>query len=440
MTQLLQEIFNQDFAALPDPAAFSTAFFAKKLTLGDMKKISAALRAGCISIGGAPIPAATLIKGKNSGKSPFLLLAQLHGNEPAGLAGIALAMALSQAGLLEQDIIGAIGNPLAAAQYFEAWTAHPHERQETRDAFRCGVGKGGALLPDMNRIPVDFLTRDAADHHTLRARELYRLGQHADGILDIHTARGNMLCVTDHRDDSELKDSPIRSVLTGLAEAISAHASASVAVQTFKTILSPLPNIRHQVGIEAGRHEAADSPHHAASFTLSLLHTLGMTRVPPLFKGENGMFDAYAVQPRITYADLACGGTPHADDLVYMARPCHALASVPERSDTVIVKQQDGRYALQSVADFTLKPAGQMEFALYQIDEMEAVEAGQVVAVAVPSGTAFSARSAFSGIFLSKSATLYDKDPNVGPWPVSAGNIASVKFCYPCKVSRVRLG
>ncbi len=437
MTQLLRDIFNHDFACISSEAEFSRVFFAKTLTQSDMRKTSAYVCAQHVTLEGTAIPAAMRIRGKAHG-APLVILAQLHGNEPAGLAGILLAMALAEAGLLERDIIAAIGNPLAATQYFESLAAHPHTRQETRDAFRCGLSDSGTLLPDMNRIPVDFLTREASDHHTIRARELHALGLNAQGILDIHSARGNMLCITDHKHDAELKDSPIRALLTGLADAIAAHASATVSVQTLKTILHPLPNIKYQVGIEAGRHEAPDAPYNAASFTLSFLHTIGWSEIPPLYKGENGIFEGYAVQPRITYADLDYGDTLRPDDKVYMATPCQSVASVPDRSDTVIVKHE-GHYQLQSLAEFTAKPAGTMEYAIYQYDEMEAIAAGHTVAVAIPSGTEFRTKTAFSGIFLSKSGALYDKDPAVGPWPVGADKISNIKFCYPCIVGPAKL-
>lgn len=435
---LLNEIFNQDFSDAGDSAAFHARFFARTQTIHDLAKVSAFIASHSVTINGRNIPSAIRIPGKKSG-TPLIILAQLHGNEPAGLAGILLAMALADAGQLENDVIGVVGNPLAARQYFEAYARHPHARQETRDAFRCGLDDNGNLLPDGNRIPVDFMSSSSTTAHIRRSQELFILGQNSSGIIDIHSARGNMLCITDHKHDADLKNSPIRSVLTGLAEAISAHASASVTVQTLKTILHPLPNIQTQTGIEAGRHEAPDSPYNAASFTLSALHTLKLTKIAPLFTKENGVFVAYDVQPRITYADLAYDSkTLRADDHVYMAKTCRALASVPERSDTLIVRQGD-HYALQSVAEFTQKPAGSLEFALYQYDEMEPIDANQVVAVALPSGTVFSTTSAFSGIFLSKSAALYDKDPAVGPWPVHADKIGSVKFCYPCQVKEMKI-
>ena len=403
-----------------------------------MRLVCEAVCASSVALEGRSIPGAVLIKGSGGG-APYALLAQLHGNEPAGLAGILLTMALAEAGKLTRDVIGIVGNPVAAGQYFAAWGKAPHARQETRDAYRGGIAADGSLLPDMNRIPVDFLSRAPDNPHIKRAQELYTIGKNACGILDIHSARGTMLCITDHKRDADLKDSPIRDVLTGLAEAISVHASAGITVQTLKTILGPLKNIESQMGIEAGRHESPDAPLYAASYTLSLLHTLGFTSVSPFFAKENGVFQRYEVQPRITYKDLPHAQTLQPEDQIYMVKTCHALASVPARSDTVVVKKPDGRFTLQSVADFTKKPAGDMQFTVYQYDEMEAIEKGQAVAVALPSGTVFSAHQAFSGIFLSKSAALYDKDPAVGPWPVAAAKLSSTKFCYPCKVSELKI-
>ena len=197
---LLHEIFNDDFSHVADSADFHARFFASALTLPDLAKVSAAVSAQKITLGGKTIPAAVLIPGKRPG-APFAILAQLHGNEPAGLAGILLAMALSEAGKLERDCLAVIGNPLAAKQYFESLRLAPQARQEMRDAYRCGLSDTGQLLPDMNRIPVDFMTCPATDHHTRRAQELFTIGSHISGILDIHSARGNMLCITDHKHD-----------------------------------------------------------------------------------------------------------------------------------------------------------------------------------------------------------------------------------------------
>lgn len=229
------------------------------------------------------------------------------------------------------------------------------------------------------------------------------MAQNISGILDIHSARGNMTCITDHKNDNDLKYSPIRAILTELAQAISAHASAAVTVQTLKTILSPLPNIKCQTGIEAGRHEDPAAPHIAASFTLSTLYNQGITDVKPLIAEDSGVFERYSVQPRITYADLLHENTVQPGDHIHMAR------------------EYNGR-----IED-------------YQYDEMQEVRKGQIVAVARPSGTVFRASGDFSGIFFSKPAALYDKDPAVGPWPVAADKINAVKFCYPCHVSEMKI-
>lgn len=398
---LLLDIFNHDFTQTAEPDEFYRAFFARPLALGDLKKISACVAKSRVSLDGHTIPAAMVIPGATSGKLPFAIVAQLHGNEPAGCAGLAMAMALSQAGVLTRDVIGVIGNPLAAAQYFEAWSANPGARQETRDCYRSGLDKDGRLLPDMNRIPVDFMEQDPSIPHIKRAQELYAVGRNICGIADLHSARGDMVCITDYRDKRHLKDCPIRAVLTGLADAIAAHASAKVAVRTLKGTLLPLPNLESQTGIEAGSHEDPKAPEVAASFMSSLLSTLGISKMPPFYGKEDGMFVRYAVRPRITYADLVQEGTLSPDDRVYMAR-----------------EDNNGNYVP------------------HQYEEMEPIGKGQVVAVARPSGTLFKAPYDFSGIFVSKSAELYDKDPSVGPWPVDASRLSAVKFCYPCEVSK----
>ena len=206
------------------------------------------------------------IEGKKYRRNALLIiLAQLHGNEPAGLAGILLAMAMADAGKLERDVIGAIGNPLAARQYFEAHgqMLSACTGKEERDCYRCGLdANDGALLPDGNRIPVDFLASALrpAPHHQTRAGALFALAQLSSGILDIHSARGNMVCITDHKADSDLKDSPIRAVLTGAGRG---HFRARVrrrdGADASKPFCSTLPNMKNQTGIEAARHESSRS-------------------------------------------------------------------------------------------------------------------------------------------------------------------------------------
>ena len=151
----LKTIYNYDFSKMSNADIssnnFCEKFFAKTLTLAELKIIHDYVQKNNITIAGKIIPTAIYLKGTdNDDTQPFVILAQLHGNEPAGLAGIALAMALAEAGLLKRDVIGIIGNPLAAKQYFVALEKAPNTPQETRDAFRCGVSDTGELLPDGN--------------------------------------------------------------------------------------------------------------------------------------------------------------------------------------------------------------------------------------------------------------------------------------------------
>lgn len=392
---LLADILGDDFIKSPSPENMLERFFAKPLSWAQLEKLHNFVRSS--DSGG--IPSGVRIKSTApEGEKPFVILAMLHGNEPAGLAGILLAMALAECGQLTRDVIGVIGNPLASSQYFDAYMKNPSAPQYSRDCYRCGVADDGSLLPDMNRIPVDFLSRTDGTAHTLRARELYALAQNIWGITDIHSARGPMVCFTDFKHACDLRYSPIRSVLVGLSEAIGVHASKQVKVQTFKTILAPMEHIKSHTGIEAGSHEDENAPMLAAAFTHALLYNLGITPVKPEITDDAGRFERYTVCPRITYADLVADAPLPGGDMVYMAR----------------------------------EENGKITHSQYQ--EMEAIKKHQVVAVAEPSGILLQAPHDFSGIFFSKSGKLFDKDPAVGPWPLPASALSSTKFCYPCDV------
>lgn len=436
---VISELFNHDFAKTKSSADFIEHFYEKTLTIADLKPVHDLVHAASCEMGGKAIPSALRI-GPESAQPPVALLVQTHGNEPAGLAGALLVFALAEAKMLTQPVIVLIGNPLASEQYFSAFTEAPRGRQELRDAYRCGLGAGGVLLPDMNRVPVDFMQRQSDDHHIRRAQEIFHVSQQVSAILDIHSARGNMLCITDHKHDSELKNSPIRAVLLGLAEAISAHSSGKSTVQTWKSILAPLPNLKYHTGIEAGRHEAEDTPLYASMFTHSFLHAIGASKATPYTtKKETGEFDCYHVQPKWTYGDLKTEGTFVEDDKIYMAIPCKSADNIPKRADRVIVRKKEGAYQVQTIMQYIVSPAGTLVYAVYQYDEMEEMKKGAIVAVAVPSGTVLKAPENASGIFFSKSATLYDKDPSVGPWPLLASTRNEIKFCYPCLVKKQKL-
>ncbi|MGE3713031.1 MAG: hypothetical protein AB7F82_00685 [Alphaproteobacteria bacterium] len=440
INDILSSYFARELSHLSDPEVVTQLFFETRFTHGNLEPVCRIVCESSADIGGRKIPGSLLIKGKTSA-APLIIQTQLHGNEPAGLAGILLSMLLSKTGLLEKDVLAVVGNPLAARQYYAALEENPKARQQTRDAYRCGLDKNGSLLPDMNRIPVDFATRDPSDPHTKRAQELYHLCQHACGILDLHTARGNMVCITDHKHDADLKHTPIRAILLELADAISANVSNSSEKKvTLKTLVSPLENIRHQIGIEAGTHESPDAPYIAASFVLASLYRMGFTAAEPVNgTDDDGEFEGYHVKPRITYADLEIDGTLDANDKVYMVEPCTEPEELPSDATSVVIRKDDGAFGLQTFMQFMVQPKGELYYALRQYDEMEPVQAGQVIAVAVPSGIELKTKEAFSGIFWSKYGVLYDKDPAVGPWPVKASELDKVKLCYPCEVKATRI-
>lgn len=437
---LLSSIFGDDFSQMADPDSVKKRFFETRIGLAQLASVCELVAASEANLGGRAIPGALLIKGRQSAP-PLIVQSQLHGNEPAGLAAFLLVMALAKADLLEKNVLLVVGNPLAARQYFAALEKNPKARQQTRDAYRCGMDEKGNLLADMNRIPVDFKRRDTKDPHIKRAQELYHLCLHSCGILDLHTARGNMVCITDHKHDSDLKHSPIRAMLLELADAIAANASTDGTKRvTLKTLVSPLDNIKHQIGIEAGTHEAEDAPYIAASFVLAALYRLGYTKVTPVAQLEDdGMFEGYHVKPRLTYADLEIEGDIAPNDKIYMVESCSEPEELPSDATSVVVRREDGSFGLQTFMQFMVKPAGDLYYALRQYEEMEPVEAGQVIAVAVPSGTELKAKQAFSGIFWSKYGVFYDKDPAVGPWPVAVDKLAATKLCYPCKVEEVKI-
>lgn len=440
INDLLSSFFGEDFCELTDGTAIAQCFFDARLTHRNLAPVSKLVCESSVTLAGKEIPAALHLKGK-SGDKPLIVQTQLHGNEPAGLAAVLLCMALSQANLLEHDVIVVIGNPLAAGQYFEALEENPKARQQTRDVYRCGLDEDGNLLPDMNRIPVDFAERKPDNRHTKRAQELFHLCSHTVGILDLHTARGNMVCITDHKYDSDLKHTPIRAILMELADAISANASSGKnKLVTLKTLVSPLDNVKHQIGIEAGTHEAADSPYIAAGFVLAALYRLGYTSAKPLSHHEDdGTFEGFYVKPRITYADLEIDGDIADDEKIYMVESCDSPEELPSDATSVVVRLDDGTFGLQTFMQHMVQPKGDLYYALRQYDEMEPVEEGQVIAVALPSGTELKTKHAFSGIFWSKYGVLYDKDPTVGPWPVKATELGQVKLCYPCEVKEMKL-
>lgn len=399
--QLLQRIFRTGFVNCTSGDELNMLFFGRKLSLADLKLAHDFLQSRSANIDGQEIEAAYRVNTKTPTDDPaFMLLIQLHGNEPSGLAAFLYTLALHQAGLLQQPVLVVIGNNFAANQYFEHFKNHPDAPQQNRDIYRRGIADSGNAMADMNRLPLDFkeLTPVPEKPYIKRWQELDFIAENTTGILDIHSARGNMVCVTDASSLPPLKNSNIRNILVGLTEAI----GSATASETFKTVAGKKSNLTHQFGIEAGTHEDENSFRIAAEFTANLFANIEVSAGPALIETNESRFYEYQVQAKITFADLESSAAINADDSFLTA------------------KEIDGE----------LQP--------YQYEEMESIAAGQTVAWSKKTGTMLKTKHAFSCIFVSKSAEIFS-DEAIGLYPVSTDKL-DTKFCYPCKVEEIEIG
>ncbi len=424
---LLKKIWNVDFSSITDAHTFIDVFFSRRLSLKELKITHDWLTRQTIKVEGKTIPAAYLSEVKSSDKLPFLLLTQVHGNEPAGLAAVLFTLALGEAGFLKRSVYLAIGNPFAAGQYFSAWEKNPSAQQEVRDDFRTGVDEKGNMQKDLNRVPANFLELDpASDHHTKRAQDLYYLSKNISGILDIHSARGNLTCITTYSNERDLLYSPIRTVLKGLLDSIASHTST----KPLKLLFSSQKNIESNTGIEAGRHEDINSFKVASSFTLSLFFNLGISSIKPE-QNETGVFDLYHVKDKLKFSDLEIrlGKSSPEEDLFYTIKPI--INKTP--ADKVVIEKDD-RYQVKQKSE--LKGENPL-YAVYQFEEIEEISEGQEIAIGIPSGTKLLAKSNFTGIFFAKPAELY-RDKSVVLLPVHYKELNN-KFCFPCRKDNLKI-
>lgn len=389
-----------------------------------------------VMLDGAPMPAVLELRSDNAQDS-FGLMAQLHGNEPAGLAAVALVMFLWRKNLLRANVYCLIGTPLAAQQYFEAWARNPSEIQETRDAFRRGYAADGSLLRDPNRIPADFREK-LDDPHNRRAVMMEKLAERFTVTLDIHSARGDLVCVTEYTDLRHLLYSPIRNVLAELAGNIGSHAAAV----TFKTLLLKKPNIRALTGIEAGRHEDPHSPARAMAFTHAYLHNLGLTPVPPLARyrdAETGELNVFHVGAALNFSQLekADNATNACDDTYHSAVACSYAEALQAKAEQLLLRHPDCSLELRATSDVAATEHAMVAYRVHQFGELEEIQAKQVVAVAVPSGAELRAPNGFYGLFVAKPSALY-ADKAAGVLPV-ADSALEQKFCYPCRLEKVKI-
>lgn len=424
---LLTSLFGDDVLSLPLTEA-AARIHATHFGRAELRRIHDFLAAQSVELGDESLPAVMHLPVKGATET-LGLMAMLHGNEPAGLAAIAMAIAFWRRGELTGNVYCILGTPLASAQYFDAWDKAPDARQETRDFFRRGYGEDGKLLRDPNRIPPDY-REDKDNPHNARAIALEALADRFTATLDIHSARGELICVTECTEMAHLKNQPIRNVLGELAGSIGSHSAAV----TFKTLLLKKPEIKALTGIEAGRHEDPEAPNRAAAFTHGLMFNLDITSVPPLpdyLKHENGVFHFYDVGSSLPFSGLlSAEGTRVQDgDVLYTVMPSTLEQAKKAASENVLLRD-GGTLRVKATAVVTAEEAASVAYREHQFEELEEIRQGQVVVAAVPSGALLAAPSTFSGIFVAKRSALYE-DKAAGVLPLPASEMEQ-KFCFPC--------
>lgn len=426
-TEKRQNLLRTILGEVPTEENLVRVFYGHKISWSDIQRVHDYIQTHSITATGPKgddieVPAALALQGNGKSNAlPFILLSQIHGNEPAGLGAALFTIALEETGLLDRPVHLVIGNHYAAKQYFEAWAKDPRSRQESRDDFRMGLASDGKLMRDLNRIPTNVWEMDANEHyHTARAQQLDALAASASGILDVHSARGDLPCVTTYSDAKALRYSPIRIVLEGLLESIAQHTSTV----TFKQLTSRHTDMKESFGIEAGTHEDPLAPMLAAGFAHALFYNLGITRLEPHdMEKETGTFQTFHVGKVMPFSALRLEGKAGADELFYTVKEGVA-------GDEYITKEQDGTFALTTSKDVGL-------YALHQYGELEEVKKDQLVAISVPSGAKLYAPIALHTLFAAKSKKLY-RDPAAAVVPFTLSEF-SKKFCHPCQPGTLKL-
>lgn len=434
---LLSTLFGNDILHESDTTALTEHLLRVQFGREQLQAVHDFVARQSVTVDGQTIPAVLELPATEPSHEVMGLIAQLHGNEPAGLAAIAFAMALWRKQLLNATVYCIIGTPLAARQYFEAWQRDPLAIQESRDGFRRGYDTSGQLLRDPNRIPADFRDHPEGPHNA-RAIALEALADRFTVTLDIHSARGDLICVTEYTELKHLLYSPIRNVLAELASNIGSHASAC----TFKTLLLKKPHIRALTGIEAGRHEDPASPTRAIAFTHALMFNLGLTTVAPAAtyrQSETHAFALFQVGSTLNFSQLQkmVKAPGKNDDRYYTVKPSNYEQAKTAEAPEVIVRHADCSLELRQLAEVSEQEESRVAYRLHQFAELEEVYEGDVVAVAIPSGIELKAPTDFYALFVAKSAALYN-DKAAGVLPIATSALEQ-KFCYPCSKRVVRV-
>lgn len=377
-SDLLKLFYDTDFSEYTGRPIFVLLdhFKSRRFSVDDLSRVFDFLQQQSVNVidkKGKPhsIPAVFQVGKKNNNEKPLMVMAGLHGNEVAGLASFLLLMALDQAGFLNKPVYAAAGSPYAISQYFSSWKQDSTSPQYMRDSYRGGVNKNGGLLPDPNRVPADLMISKSNAEHIKRAKQLVYLAGNASGVIDLHTARGDMCCVTEYTDPKLLQYSPIRVFLTGLLEGIGNYNGSNITLDEY--LMRKYPDIP-MIGIEAGTHEDPAAPLKASMFVFNMLPHFQCVLPEKLHDHlhDSGRFTEYKVRNRLSFANLEKTGAVTLDDLVYSARR-YQCGEVIAGNDRVLVKVKDPE-GLKVVPYNEVSSDDEIAYVVHQYSEMERVK------------------------------------------------------------------
>lgn len=480
----LQKIFGTNFREFSgNPEGLRAAFFGHTLTMQDLYQTYKLIADQEIVVdvpeapeGKISVPAAMCIGDENA-KTAVLQMAQVHGNEPAGLGVLLFGMALSEAGVLNGKIYGALGNHHAASYFWEAWRDQPHIPAAARSPTRTMIGEEDRM--DLNRFRPDraeklkedyaaFLDEMLASDNVMlhRGAKLCALARKPEVtlIFDPHTSRqepDGIRTINISLRQMQLLESGegvYGGLLRGVPDDIRIFPSGLLGKLgqsdpkiTLKELFEAAKGDKKTpiIGIECGHHETLhDCAPRAIKFYNALLHNMGFSGVRPEgYSADKGQFLRYEVQGRLGLGWLQ--GEIKQGDVIYPVKPLASAAEIPalprpqdvkhkyadplqviftsaKGASLVTAEDDAGRIA---IAGRIAK--GEKAHLVYQFREMEEIPKGQTVMLGVPSGEALKTPQEMMVFFPTKSSYVYGNKP--GMWPVEVKDVATAskaKFGY----------
>ncbi len=186
------------------------------------------------------------------------IIACTHGNEPAGLA--AIQYLLSDLILLRGKLFFIIGNPKAAASYFDAAS------DDTKEQARY-------IDKNLNRMPNNKAElANSKIYEYQRAEELMPVLEQLDGVLDLHSTSSNappMLICVDENSAKLMMNSlfPFKRVITGVEQHIEGKFLIEYCERAVVKFIA-----------ECGQHEELEASQRAIDISIAFLHRMNIVQ------------------------------------------------------------------------------------------------------------------------------------------------------------------